>query len=207
MRRPVRGLPRSRQALEFAEQAHAGQRRADGSAFIGHPAEVACSLYDAGAPDDVVAAGALHDVLEKTAVTTSELRAAFGDRITGLVLAVSDDPRITDFSERKAALRRQVAEAGDEALAVFAADKLSKARELARLIDADPQPDAAAGTERARHLTHYQRSVALLQERLPGSPMVDELTEVLGAAGCVHRHTSTGAAFRRGGGRRRRSSG
>lgn len=66
---------------------------------------------------------------------------------------------------------------------MFAADKLSKARELARLIDEDPQPGAAAGTERARHLTHDQRSVALLQERLPGSPMVDELTEVLGAAG------------------------
>ena len=46
---------------------HAGQRRQlDGAPFIEHPLEVAAILHDAGAPDHVIAAGILHDTLEKT---------------------------------------------------------------------------------------------------------------------------------------------
>ena len=44
--------------------------------------------------------------------------------------AVSDDPTIEDVARRRAALRRQVAAAGEDAAAVFAADKISKVREL-----------------------------------------------------------------------------
>lgn len=48
------------------------------------------------------------------------------------MLAVSDDDRITGYAKRKAALRQQVAGGGEEALTLFAADKLSKLRELRR---------------------------------------------------------------------------
>ena len=47
-----------------------------------------------------------------------------------LVETVSGDPSIVDERERKAALRRKVAAAGSEAAAIFAADKVSKVREL-----------------------------------------------------------------------------
>jgi (p)ppGpp synthase/HD superfamily hydrolase len=70
------------------------------------------------------------DLVEKTDVIALDLRQRFGRRITELVLAVSDDERITGYAKRKAALRQQVARAGEEALALFAADKLSKLREL-----------------------------------------------------------------------------
>ena len=42
------------------------------------------------------------------------------------MLAVTDDPAISDVAARKSALIAQVARAGDEALMVFAADKVSK---------------------------------------------------------------------------------
>jgi (p)ppGpp synthase/HD superfamily hydrolase len=164
-----RGLPIARSALDYAREAHAGQwRKADGAPFILHPREVASLLYDAGAPDHLIAAGALHDVIEKTGVTASDLRKRFGNKIATLVLAVSEDERIAGYAARKAALRDQVAKAGDEALMLFVADKISKARELRC-------EGAGVHRSRRRRLAHYQRCIALLQEHLPESPLVAQL--------------------------------
>jgi (p)ppGpp synthase/HD superfamily hydrolase len=173
----------SRAAADYAREAHAGQRRADGTPFIQHPLEVASLLVDVGAPDHLVAAGVLHDVLEKADVSESELRKRFGGRIARLVLAVSDDDRIDGYGKRKAALRRQVAAAGEEALTLFAADKLSKLRELRReaVANLDQGTRARRRELRARRLRHYQRSLALLEERLSNSPLVRELRGELNA--------------------------
>jgi hypothetical protein len=161
---------------------HAGQRQGDGSPFIRHPLEVASLLQDAQAADHVIAAGVLHDVLEKTSVTESDLRERFGSQITRLVAAVSDDGRIGSYSDRKAALRLKVAAAGEEALSLFAADKVSKLRELRReaAVDCGDGGTTSRGRElRARRLRHYRRSLALLEERLPESPLVRELRHEL----------------------------
>jgi (p)ppGpp synthase/HD superfamily hydrolase len=164
-----RGLPKTQAAIAYASYLHEGQRRkADGEPFILHPLEVASLLYYAGAPDHVIAAGVLHDTIEKTDVTASDLRERFGPRVAELVLAVSEDEQISSYAQRKAALCDRAAGAGEEALMVLAADKVSKARELRR------HPDAA-GRSRHRRVTHYQDCLQLLQERLPHSPLVREL--------------------------------
>ena len=174
-------LPQTRAAIAYAKQMHAGQWRADGTAFMLHPLEVASLLYDSGAADHLIAAGAMHDLIEKADVTAADLRERFGPQIAGLVLAVSDDDRIVGYANRKAALRRQVAEEGEEALTLFAADKLSKVRELRRERAADRggQRRGRVRELRARRLKHYQRSLALLEERLPESPLVGELRDEL----------------------------
>ena len=131
----------------------------------------------------MVAAGALHDLIEKAGVSAADLRERFGSRITELVLAVSDDEQIAGYAKRKAALRRQVSRAGDEALTLFAADKLSKLRELRRETAVDAETSATPGPVcelRARRLRHYQRLLALLEERQPESPIVRELSDELG---------------------------
>jgi (p)ppGpp synthase/HD superfamily hydrolase len=177
-------LPQTQAAIEYAERMHSGQRRADGAPFILHPLEVAELLYSTGAGDYLVAAGVLHDVVEKAGVTAAELRERFGPRVAALVLEVSDDDRVIGYGERKAALRRQVADAGEDALALFAADKVSKLRELRRETAADARGSATPGRVRklrARRLRHYRRSLALLEERLPKSPLVRELHDELHA--------------------------
>lgn len=177
-------LPLTRAAILYAERMHAGQYRADGTPFILHPLEVASLLYRAGAPDHLVAAGVLHDLIEKTSATPAELHARFEADVTGLVLSVSDDDRISRYGARKAALRRQVAAAGEEALTLFAADKLSKLRELRResALDRDPRSGGGRSRElRARRVRHYQRSLALLEERLPESPLVRDVRTELEA--------------------------
>ena len=164
MRSPTTGA-----AVDYAQRAHAGQcSEVDGAPFILHPLEVATLLYESGAPDHVVAAGVLHDTLEKTDATAYELSARFGRRVGDIVRAVTDDETIVGYSRRKAALREQVSHAGHEALTVFAADKLSKVRELRR---ADRVNTSVAG----QRFNHYRRCLALLQEHLPGDPLVADL--------------------------------
>jgi (p)ppGpp synthase/HD superfamily hydrolase len=137
----VARLPKTRAALAYAEQQHAGQRRkADGAPFIEHPVEVAWLLYRAGAPDDVIAAGVLHDTIEKAGASVGELQDRFGPHTAELVAAVSD------------------------ALMVFAADKISKVREL-RSTRSVPR----------RRLTHYRRCLELLERLLSESPLVAQL--------------------------------
>src|SRR6266700_4148034 len=103
--RGLGGLPKTRAALKYAAALHRGQvRKIDGAPFIVHPREVAELLYGAGAPDYLIAAGALHDVIEKTPATAFDLRRRFGSKVASLVLAVSEDERISSYTQRKDAL-------------------------------------------------------------------------------------------------------
>jgi (p)ppGpp synthase/HD superfamily hydrolase len=171
--------PLARAALEFAERQHADQtRELDGEVpLVTHPVEVACMLNDAGYPDEVIAAGVLHDVLEDTNVEAAELEERFGPEVAGLVMDVSEDPSIEDNAERKAALRGKVAEASDLAAAVFAADKISKARELR--IRVSRHGGFEAGDR--EKLDHYVASLEMLRRKIPAHHFVEQLQTELDA--------------------------
>ena len=157
-------------AVQWAARMHGRQRReGDRAPFILHPLEVAALLSSRGYDDDVIVAAVLHDVLEKTSATRSELRNRFGDRVAGIVEAVSEDGAITQFGERKAALREQVARAGTDACAVYAADKIAKARELRQ------QAARARVPAYARKLEHYQHSLEMLRITDTTSALADQL--------------------------------
>jgi (p)ppGpp synthase/HD superfamily hydrolase len=163
--------PLTRDALAYAGEHHAGQTRdLDGLPFVTHPLEVARLLHDAGYQDEVVAAGVLHDVLEDTDAELSDLELRFGSRVAELVEAVTDDPTIEDDAERKAALRRQVAHAGECAAVVFAADKVSKARELRVRVSRGRFQRADRGK-----FAHYEASLAMLSDLIPGHELVNQL--------------------------------
>lgn len=193
------GLHQTLAALAYAVEQHAGQRRPpDGAPFVLHPIEVATLLADVGAPDHVVAAGVLHDTIEKTSTEAADLYERFGVRVASLVVALSEDPAISGYSARKAALRDQVQAAGDEALMVFAADKVSKAREL-RLTIARPAREGEGpqlgrrGTKAYRKLAHYRHCAELLEERLADSPLVESLRHELAELALVERAELVGA--------------
>jgi (p)ppGpp synthase/HD superfamily hydrolase len=167
----VKRSPLTREALAFADQRHAGQlREIDDLPFVTHPVEVARLLHEAGYSDEVVAAGALHDVLEDTDAEPRDIEIRFGRRVAELVDAVTDDPAIEDDAERRAALRLQVARAGECAAAVFAADKVSKAREL-RVRLGRGRFELKDGGK----IAHYEASLEMLAELIPGHQLVDQL--------------------------------
>lgn len=180
----VAALPRSRAALAYAEEQHAGQlRKADGAPFIVHPIEVAVLLYDAGATDDVIAAGVLHDTIEKTSTDRAELRRRFGAKTAALVAAVSEDEGIPGYATRKAALRRQAEAAGPEAMMVFAADKISKVRELP--VERPGSEAETASRKRQRRLAHYRHCLEMLERHHADSPLVTQLRAELEARAAV----------------------
>ncbi len=162
----------ARAALDFASSGHYGQRRdADDLPYVMHPIEVAAMLHDCGYPDEVVAAGILHDVLEDTSAERLELERRFGVRVAALVATLTEDDSIRDARERKAALRRSIAEAGGSAAAIFAADKVSKAHELRLLAERGP-----LGDELELKLRHYEESLEMLDEVIPGHPLLARLS-------------------------------
>jgi (p)ppGpp synthase/HD superfamily hydrolase len=176
-------FPKARAAIEYGEHQHAGQRRSfDGRPFMQHPLEVCLLLRDAGARDHVIAAGILHDTVEKAGTDLAELRTRFGPRVAELVLVLTEDPEIPGYTQRKAALRQQVAAAGPEALTIFAADKISKVRELrlelSRLLRRHEQPSRSL--LRPRRAAHYRRSLGMLEEQLGCSALIDQLRTELG---------------------------
>jgi (p)ppGpp synthase/HD superfamily hydrolase len=160
----VRGLPLARAAVIYAAQL----RQSEDTAV--HPLEVAALLYVAGYPETVVTAGVLHDTVEDDHADPAELRERFGDEVADLVVALTEDPRIEPFSERKAALRQQVGEFGASATAVYAADKIAKVREL-RAHAAHDRSALTSDHGRAR-AEHYQQSLAMLEQRDADHPFV-----------------------------------
>ncbi len=167
--------PLARKALAYASEQHLGQHRdSDKAPFILHPLEVASLLRNTGHDETVVAAGILHDTIEDTASTPSDIDELFGEEVAGLVAALTEDEAIEAYEERKSALRRQILAFGDDAFAVYAADKVAKVRELRAQITPDPTVLRGNGAERAK-LDHYIKSLAMLEHERPGHPLVRQL--------------------------------
>ena len=114
-------------ALDKAREAHAGQVRngSGGMPYIEHPIAVAALLAEHGFGDEVLAAALLHDVVEDSETTVDELDERFGEPVAGLVAALSDDESIADYRARKDEHRARVVAAGSDAMAIYAADKLT----------------------------------------------------------------------------------
>ncbi len=172
-------------AYALAESAHREQRRAsDGSTFLDHVTEVGVLLHEAGFDDELVAAGFLHDAVERGTLSEGELRSEIGEEISAVVMTLTEDTEITDFAERKRMLRDQVAAAGGRALTVFAADKLSDILGLRRGLDAYGDGlGERIGTTVASMAGHYRDSVAVIEAGTSGSvflPVLRAELELLG---------------------------
>ncbi|GLX12130.1 MULTISPECIES: bifunctional GTP diphosphokinase/guanosine-3',5'-bis pyrophosphate 3'-pyrophosphohydrolase [Pseudomonadaceae] len=78
-----------RRAYFYAEQAHDGQRRRSGEAYVTHPLAVASILADMHMDHQSLMAAMLHDVIEDTGIAKEALHAQFGESVAELVDGVS----------------------------------------------------------------------------------------------------------------------
>jgi (p)ppGpp synthase/HD superfamily hydrolase len=169
-------------ALEMAERAHAGQTRngSGGMAYIHHPVAVAELLAAHGCDESTVAAALLHDVVEDSEASIDDITAAFGQPVADLVAALTEDESIEPFERRKEAHRRHVEEVGGDALAIYAADKLSNIRVLRRALASEGE---SAGEEFEAPLDVKERvwadDLEMLRREAPDLPFVDALAEEL----------------------------
>lgn len=133
---------------------------------VEHPIAVGELLAAYGQPPTVVVAGLLHDVLEDTDVTPAEPHKRLGSEVTRLVEALTQDTTIVKYGERKAALRRQILDAGPEAPIVSLADKTAKLQSV------EHRP-------KDRRMTHYQATLDGIEARYGRSRLSERLREQL----------------------------
>ena len=88
-----------RRAYFYAEQAHDGQYRHSGDAYVTHPLAVASILSEMHMDHQSLMAAMLHDVIEDTGITKTAIKTQFGNTVADLVDGVSKLNKIT-FSSR-----------------------------------------------------------------------------------------------------------
>ncbi|KAJ7416762.1 Guanosine-3',5'-bis(diphosphate) 3'-pyrophosphohydrolase MESH1 [Willisornis vidua] len=123
------------EAADFAARKHKEQRRKDpeGTPYINHPIGVARILaHEAGVTDVVVLQAALlHDTVEDTDTTFSELELRFGPEVRRVVQEVTDDKALPQ-AERKRLQVERARGCSARARLVLLADKLHNLRDLNR---------------------------------------------------------------------------
>jgi guanosine-3',5'-bis(diphosphate) 3'-pyrophosphohydrolase len=89
-------------AFHFSEQAHEGQFRQSGEPYISHPLAVASILAEWHLDSQALTAALLHDVMEDTSVTKTEISRNFGKPVAELVDGVSKLDKIEFESHAEA---------------------------------------------------------------------------------------------------------
>jgi len=88
-------------AYVYAMKAHGNQKRASGAPYFSHPLEVAAILTDLKLDDATIATALLHDVIEDTDATRTEVDQMFGPEIGSLVDGLTKIKRL-DLVSKKA---------------------------------------------------------------------------------------------------------
>ena len=162
------------EAIAFAVKAHDGQRRKKSqSPYILHPMEAAVIVGTMTDDQDLIAAAALHDVVEDAGITIQEIEEKFGTRVRELVASETEDKR-SDIppaetwrirKEESLAVLKNTDDIG--VLMVWLGDKLANMRAIYR----DFKVEGEAMWQRfnqkdAKEQAWYYRSIAELTERL-----------------------------------------
>jgi (p)ppGpp synthase/HD superfamily hydrolase len=167
--------------LVLAARAHQGQTRKGGDIpYIIHPVHVSVILMRYGFPEDVVAAGLLHDVVEDSDVPLACIEAGFGPAVAEMVGALTEQKRedglARPWETRKREALDQLRVASEGAVAVKAADVLHSVRDLIAELERQGRriwQHFSRGPEQS--LWYYRSVAALVRERLGAKPLVDEL--------------------------------
>jgi hypothetical protein len=148
--------------------------------YMSHPAGVAAILARHGFDDAVVAAGALHDVMEDAGVAHAELAARFGGRVADLVRDCSEPDKAAPWEARKTAALAHFRRKGWDAQAITLADKIDNIRSI--LVCAadlgDPWPMFKRG--RGSQLRRLD-AIAAACARLAPHPLIAEFRATLAA--------------------------
>ena len=170
---PVEQVARVRRAYLIGAHAHAGQTRKTGEPYITHPVAVARILAELGMDAETIIAAILHDTLEDTPLSRSELEAEFGAVVTDLVDGVTKLDKVKFGSRQEAAAesfrKMLLAMARDlRVILIKLADRLHNMRTLA----------AMAPESRVRTARETLEIYAPIAQRLGMNKFKSELQEL-----------------------------
>jgi GTP pyrophosphokinase len=170
---PPRDVALVERAFAFSESAHQGQFRKSGEPYITHPLAVASILSQWRLDAQGLAAALLHDVMEDTSVTKTEIETSFGKPVADMVDGVSkldqiefqsrEDAQAESFRKMLLAMAQDV-----RVILIKLADRLHNMRTL----------DAMAPTHRERIARETLDIYAPIANRLGLNALYLELQEL-----------------------------
>ena len=124
-----------KKAFKTAEAAHAGQKRSSGEPYIIHPVAVAFILLNFGMDFQSIVAALLHDTVEDTTISLSQVSSLFGKEIAALVDGVTKLEKIplhTEQEQQAENLRKMLLAMSEDirVIIVKLADRLHNIRTL-----------------------------------------------------------------------------
>lgn len=130
--------PKIMMAIRFSIRTHEvfqkQKRKGKDIAYITHPLTVGVILARAGATEDVMIAGILHDTIEDSVpekrVTHKLLEDKFGKHVADIVESVTEDMNTTNWEEKKKAALEHIAHFSHGSLLVKSADIIANGAEL-----------------------------------------------------------------------------
>jgi (p)ppGpp synthase/HD superfamily hydrolase len=172
-----------KRALDWAAVWHRAQKRKYPGAdvpYVSHCAGVAAILSRHGFDEEVVAAGALHDVAEDAGVSYDVLAERFGARVAQLVRESSEADKTLSWEERKRDYLEHFRVKPWEAQAISLADKIDNLLSIVVCArdHGDPWPMFKRG--RDTQLARFDELSDALRP-LPPHPLIDEYEAALAA--------------------------
>ena len=162
------------EAIAFAAKAHDGMRRKKSDVpYILHPMEAAVIVGTMTDDQNLIAAAALHDVVEDADISIHDIEARFGRRVRELVESETEDKRADLPPAASWRIRKEeslaVLEKTDDigVLMVWIGDKLANMRAIYRDFKVEGvQMWQRFNQKDANEQAWYYRSIAKLTERL-----------------------------------------
>src|SRR3989344_1860490 len=173
-------------AIRFSTNTHEvyqkQKRKGKDIPYITHPLAVGLILARAGASEDVIIAGILHDTIEDSIeekkVTREMLTERFGDLVATLVESVTEQNKSLPWEDRKREALEHIRTFSHESLLVKSADVISNALEIvADFDDVGDEVFAHFNAPRDRIIAHYRAVISAIQHAWPDIPLAKDLAE------------------------------
>ncbi|MFO7807691.1 MAG: HD domain-containing protein [Candidatus Moraniibacteriota bacterium] len=175
-----------KRAIRFAIKTHdvyqKQKRKGKDISYITHPLTVGLILSQAGASEDVIVAGILHDTIEDSIeekkVGEEMLKERFGSRVAKLVLDVSEKDKGLLWEERKKEALRELSDFSRESLLIKSADIVANLNEM--LDDYGRYGEVIFerfNGPRDKVIGYKLKSIEVITSRYPGNPLKEDLLD------------------------------
>ena len=148
--------------------------------YITHPITVGLILARAGADEDVICAGLLHDTIEDSVaekkVTREMIKKKFGENVADLVLSVTEQNKELPWEERKKEALEHIKTFSHDSLLVKSADTLSNVSEI--LDDYEESGEKVFknfNASKGKVIQNYTAVINTIVECWPNNPLLQDL--------------------------------
>ena len=168
-------------AVETHETRQKQKRKGKDLPYVIHPLTVGLILARAGADEDTIVAGILHDAAEDSAgaLSAETVERRFGKSVMELVMSVTEPDKTLPWPERKRRALEHIATHSPKSLLLKSADVIANAVEL--ITDHEAEGEAVFrrfNAPKTNLIDNYLRVVGALEERWPENPLMGDLRDV-----------------------------